>query len=74
MKTKNKIGGYYPTRKFRQLLKKPTITETVRLNKLQWFGYVERIEENTIPKRAIYEFGNSKIGRTKYITKRNGRK
>jgi len=25
-----------------QWLKKPTITETVRLNRLRWFGHVQR--------------------------------
>ena len=34
--------------------KKPTITETIRLNRLGWFGHVERMEENRIPKRLIY--------------------
>ena len=29
-----------------QLLKKPTIIETIRLNRLHWFGHVHRIEEN----------------------------
>jgi len=33
---------------------KPTVTETVRLNRLRWVGYVQRMEENRIPKRALY--------------------
>jgi hypothetical protein len=37
-----------------QLLKKPTITETIRSNRLWWFGHVQIIEENRIPKRALY--------------------
>ena len=35
------------------MVKKPTITETVSLNRLCWFGYVQRMEENTIPKRVL---------------------
>jgi len=35
-------------------VKKPTITETIRLNRLRWFGYVQRMEENRIPKRVLY--------------------
>jgi hypothetical protein len=35
-------------------VKKPTITETVRLNRLRWFGHVQRMEENRIPKRVLY--------------------
>jgi len=31
-------------------VKKPTITETIRLNRLCWFGHVQRMEENRIPK------------------------
>jgi len=31
-------------------VKKPTIIETVRLNRLRWFGHVQRMEENGIPK------------------------
>ena len=33
---------------------KPTIIETVRLNKLHWFGHVQRVEENRFPKRVLY--------------------
>jgi len=35
-------------------VKKPTIIETIRLNRLHWFGHVQRVEENRIPKRALY--------------------
>ena len=35
-------------------VKKPIITETVRLNRLHWFGHVQRMEENRIPKRVLY--------------------
>ena len=44
-------------------VKKRTITETVRLNRLCWFGHVQRMEENRIQKSIIYEFGNNKIER-----------
>ena len=33
-----------------QVLKKPTIIETVRLDRLRWFGHVQRMEENRISK------------------------
>ena len=32
-------------------VKKPSIIETIRLNRLRWFGHVQRMEENRIPKR-----------------------
>jgi len=35
-------------------VKKPTIIETIRLNRLCWFGHVQRMEEN----RIEIEFGN----------------
>jgi hypothetical protein len=37
-----------------QLLKKPTITETIKLHKLCWFGHVQRMEKNRVPKRVLY--------------------
>jgi hypothetical protein len=36
------------------IVKKPTIIETVRLNRLRWFGHVQRMEGNGIPKRVLY--------------------
>jgi hypothetical protein len=36
------------------IVKKPTITETIRLHKLHWFGHVQRMEGNRIPKRILY--------------------
>jgi len=35
-------------------IKKPTIIDTIRLKRLCWFGHVERMEENRIPKRVLY--------------------
>jgi len=34
-------------------VKKPTIIETIRLNRLHWFGHVQSMEENGIPKRVL---------------------
>jgi hypothetical protein len=34
-------------------VKKPTIIETIRLNRLRWFGHVQRMEDNRIPKRVL---------------------
>jgi hypothetical protein len=36
------------------IVKKPTILETIRLHGLCWFGHVQRMEENRIPKRVLY--------------------
>jgi len=33
-------------------VKKPGIIETIRLNRLRWFGHVQRMEGNRIPKRV----------------------
>jgi hypothetical protein len=45
-----------------QELKKPTVIEPIKLNRLRWFGHVQRMEENRIPKRNEI-FGNNKIER-----------
>jgi len=36
------------------IVKKPAIIETIRLNKLRWFGHVQRMEGNRIPKRVLH--------------------
>jgi hypothetical protein len=33
---------------------KPTITETIRLQRLRWFGHVQGMKENRISKRVLY--------------------
>ena len=33
------------------MVKKPTITETVKLNRLRWFGRVPRMEKIEYPKK-----------------------
>jgi len=35
-------------------VKKPTVIETIRLNRLHWFGHVQRMGENRIPERVLY--------------------
>jgi hypothetical protein len=35
-------------------VKNPTITETVRLNRLRWFGHVQRMEQNRTAERVLY--------------------
>jgi hypothetical protein len=36
------------------ILKKSTMTETIRLHKLRWFGHVQRMEEDRLPRRVMY--------------------
>jgi hypothetical protein len=54
MTMKKKIGGLLTNREIYVILQKPTITETIRLHSLRWFGHVQRMEENRIPKRVLY--------------------
>ena len=35
-------------------VKKPTIMEAIMLNRVCWFGHVQRMEENRIPKGVLY--------------------
>ena len=43
-------------------VKKPTIIETISLNRLCWFGHVQRMEENRIPKSVLYmNFGTTRL-------------
>jgi hypothetical protein len=41
----------------------PTTTETIRLNRLRWFGHVQGMEENRIPRKVLYM--NLEISRLK---------
>jgi hypothetical protein len=36
------------------IVKYPTITETIRLQRLRWFGHIQRMGENRFPKRVLY--------------------
>jgi len=35
-------------------VKKPTIIETISLKGLRWFGHIQRVEGNRIPRRVLY--------------------
>jgi hypothetical protein len=41
-------------KKIYAIVKKPTITVTIRLHRLRWLGQVQRMEENRILKRILY--------------------
>jgi len=55
---KNDIGkenwGILTNKEIYASVKKLTIIETIRTNRLRWFGHVQRMEENRIPKRVLY--------------------
>jgi hypothetical protein len=42
-------------------VKKCTIIEIIMLNRLRWFGHVQRMEDNSIPKRVL----NMNLGATR---------
>ena len=51
---KKKIGGLLTNKEIYTSVKKPTIIETIRLNRLCWFGHVQRMEGNRIHNRVLY--------------------
>jgi len=55
-------------------VKKPTITEKIKLHRLRWFGHVQRMEENRIPKRVLYmNLGTKRLrGRNRWQDKVRG--
>jgi hypothetical protein len=54
MTMKKEIGRILTNKEIYAILKKPTITNTIRVHRLRWFGHVQRMEENRIPKRVLY--------------------
>jgi hypothetical protein len=47
---KKENWGILTNKEIYAMVKKPTITEIIRLNRLCSFGHVQRMEENRIPK------------------------
>jgi hypothetical protein len=37
-----------------EMIKTPTLTETIKLRKLRWFGHEHIMEENRIPQKVLY--------------------
>jgi len=48
------IGRILTNKEIYAKVKNPTMKETIRLNRLCWFGHVQRTEENRIPKTVLY--------------------
>ena len=42
-----------PNKEIHASVKKPTIIETIWLNRLRWFGHAQRVEGNRIPKTVL---------------------
>jgi hypothetical protein len=43
-------------------VEKPTIIETITLNRLRWFGHVQRMEGNRKPKKVLcMNFGKTRL-------------
>ena len=60
--TKKKKWRILASKEIYASVKKPTIIQTIRLNRLRWFGHVRSMEENRIPKRVLYmNFGTVRL-------------
>ena len=58
------VGAHHILHVSRVRVKNPTIAEAIRLNRLRWFGHVQRMEGSRIPlKSSKYEFANNKAER-----------
>ena len=49
----NENWGILTNKEIYANVRKPTIVETIRLDRLLWFGHVQGMEENIIPKRVL---------------------
>jgi len=45
--------GILTNKEISTMVKNPTITDTIRLNRLRWFGHLQRMEENRIPPQKV---------------------
>ena len=54
MTMKQKISRILTNRDTYASVKKTSILETIRLNRLCWFGHVQRMEENIIPTEVLH--------------------
>ena len=43
------------------MVKKPTITQTIRSKKLCWFGHVQTMEENRIPQKVFMNLERARL-------------
>ena len=48
------VGSILNNKEIYASVEKSTIIKTIRLNRLRWFGHVQKMEENRIPKRVLY--------------------
>jgi hypothetical protein len=50
----NENGRILTNKEIYAVVRKLTKTETIRLNRLRWFGHLQRMEENRIPQKELY--------------------